>query len=59
MFAYFLDGHSLFKPQLYVEKLTVVETCSLDATLRATVTKKYPQQKTVSLSSDICLQGVW
>ncbi len=26
MFAYFLEGHSLFKPQLYVESLKVVET---------------------------------
>ncbi|KAI7813834.1 hypothetical protein IRJ41_002408 [Triplophysa rosa] len=40
IFAYFLDGHSLFKPQLYVEKLKVVETGLLDTTLRAAVTKK-------------------
>lgn len=58
MFAFFLEGHSLFKPQLYVESLKVVETGSLYTKLRAAVTKKYPQQKTVSLSSDVRLQGV-
>lgn len=58
MFAHFLEGHTLFKPQLHVESLKVVETGCLDTALRAAVTKKYPQQKTVSLSSDIRLQGV-
>lgn len=47
IFAYFLDGHSFTKPQLYVENLKVVQTGSLDTTLGAAITKKYPKQKTL------------
>ncbi len=43
-----VEGHHL-PPQLKNDP---------DTTLRAAVTKKYPKHKTVSLSSDICLQGV-
>lgn len=58
MSAFYLEGHSLFKPQLYVENVKVVEISSLDTTLRVAVTKKCPHKKTVSLCSDVRLQGV-
>lgn len=57
MMAYYLDGHNLFKPKLYIGNVDMVKTSSLEEKLRTVIEKKYPHQDTVSLAKDIHLYG--
>lgn len=55
MMAYHLDGQKLSKPKLYIGNVDMVQTSSLDETLRTAIKRKYPHQDTVSLAKDIHL----
>lgn len=57
MMAYFLDGHSLFKPSLHVDNIDTVDICFLNENLQKCLKLKYPQVKAVSFAKCVYLYG--
>lgn len=57
MVAYHLDSN-LFRQRIHVENVRVVQVTSLDATWRDTVQRRCSHLTTVSLSSDVQVDGI-
>ncbi|XP_055088194.1 uncharacterized protein LOC129457400 [Periophthalmus magnuspinnatus] len=57
MMGYFLDEQTLFKPQLQVSNVDIVDICCLEEKLQTLIKEKYPHQDTVSLAKCVYFRG--
>lgn len=57
LMAYHLDGQSVFKSDLYIDKVRAVQVGSLDIAQRSAVLRKFPDVETVSVTRKVQFFG--